>query len=63
MRTLEGLLQEEQREVVVLQESLTQESKLLKETRAKVDQVSGFTNKLIDLDDITFNGIALNVWE
>lgn len=54
MRTLEGLLQEEQREVVVLQDSLTQESKLLKETRAKVDQVSGFTNKQINLNDITW---------
>lgn len=37
--TLEGLLQEEQREVVAIQDSFTQEAKLLKDTRAKLDQV------------------------
>lgn len=40
--TLEGLLQEEQREVMVMQDSLAQETKLLKETRARLDQVGGF---------------------
>lgn len=37
--TLEGLLQEEQREMVALQDSFTHEAKLLKDSRAKLDQV------------------------
>lgn len=43
MGTLEGLLQEEQREVGILQDSLAHETKLLREARAKLDQVSDFT--------------------
>lgn len=63
MGTLEGLLQEEQREVVLLQDSLGKEAKLLRETRAKMDQVSDFTDKRPNLDHITFNDTEHNVWK